>query len=113
MESKISNIMDFADRLSVIENQIDILKRQFQENCMIYFDGHQITINPTLIAICKNYIDLGRTQNISILDDFELPVTIENTDKFLLDISDQYQQALNRYQLEYNKLIQQRGDLDA
>lgn len=113
MESKITNIMDFADRLSVIENQKEILTRQFEENCMTYQDGHQITINPVLIATCKSYIDMGRTQNVSLLDDFNLPVIIENLETFLTDIADQYQQALHQYQIKYSELVKQRGDLDA
>lgn len=113
MESKIKDIMDYADRLSVIENQKEILTRQFEENCMTYVGGHQITIDITLITTCQSYVDLGRNQNICILDDFKLPVVVEDAEQFLIDISDQYQQALNLYQTEYSKLVKQRGDLDA
>ena len=113
MDTDIKKIMEFADRLSVIENQKELLLKQFEESCMTYHNGHQITINPTLIATVKNYFDLGRTQNISVLDDFNLPVVIEDTEKFLNFISDQYQQALQKYQIEYNLLIEKKGDLDA
>lgn len=113
MDPKIQNILNFADRLSTIENQKELLLRQFEESCMTYHNGHQITVSPTLMATVKNYLDLGRTQNISILDDFKLPVVIHNTAEFLEDATDRYQQAIQKYQLEYNAIIEKKGDLDA
>ena len=47
MESKISKILDHADKLSVIENQKEILLRRFEEDSIFYFHGHQITVTPT------------------------------------------------------------------
>ena len=68
MESKISKILDHADKLSVIENQKEILLRRFEEDSIFYFHGHQITVTPTLIATVKSYADLNR-QTIILLDD--------------------------------------------
>ena len=112
MESKISKILDHADKLSVIENQKEILLRQFEEDSIFYFNGQQITVTPTLIATVKSYVDLER-QTITILDDFKNPIGVGNPEEFLIKISNRYQIAIGRYETEYKKLIKQRGNLDA
>ena len=112
MESKISKILDHADKLSVIENQKEILLRQFEEDSIFYFNGQQITVTPTLIATVKSYVDLER-QTITILDDFKNPIGVGNPEEFLMKISNRYQIAIGRYETEYKKLIKQRGNLDA
>ena len=112
MESKISKILDHADKLSVIENQKEILLRQFEEDSIFYFNGQQITVTPTLIATVKSYVDLER-QIITILDDFKNPIGVGNPEEFLMKISNRYQIAIGRYETEYKKLIKQRGNLDA
>ena len=112
MESKISKILDHADKLSVIENQKEILLRQFEEDSIFYFNGQQITVTPTLIATVKSYVDLER-QTITILDDFKNPIGVGNPEEFLMKISNTYQIAIGRYETEYKKLIKQRGNLDA
>ena len=86
MESKISKILDHADKLSVIENQKEILLRQFEEDSIFYFNGQQITVTPTLIATVKSYVDLER-QTITILDDFKNPIGVGNPEEFLMKIS--------------------------
>ena len=111
MESKISKILDHADKLSVIENQKEILLRQFEEDSIFYFNGQQITVTPTLIATVKSYVDLER-QTITILDDFKNPIGVGNPEEFLMKISNRYQIAIGRYETEYKKLIKQRGNLD-
>lgn len=112
MESKISKILDHADKLSVIENQKEILLRQFEEDSIFYFRGHQITVTPTFIATVKSYVDLER-QTITVLDDFKTPIGVGNPEEFLMKISTTYQEALQRYEREYNQLVKQRGNLDA
>ena len=112
MESKISKILDHADKLSVIENQKEILLRQFEEDGVFYFHGQQITVTPTLIATVKSYVDLNR-QVITVLDDFKTPIGVGNPEEFLMKISNTYQIAIGRYETEYKKLIKQRGNLDA
>lgn len=112
MESNISKTLEYADRLSVIENQKEILLRQFEENSILYFRGHQITANATMISHVKSYIEMGR-QVITVLDDFKTPVGVGNPEEFLMKLSTTYQEALQKYEHAYNKLIKQRGDLDA
>jgi len=113
MESKISNILEYADRLSAIENQKEILLRQFEENSILYWHGHQVTANSTMIAEVKSYLDMGRTQNITLLDDFKTPFLVADTEKFSIKLATTYQEALQTYHAEYKKLVASKGDLDA
>ena len=113
MESKISNILEYADRLSAIENQKEILLRQFEENSILYWHGHQVTANSIIIAEVKSYLDMGRTQNITLLDDFKTPFAVADTEQFLMKLATTYQEALQTYHAEYKKLVESKGDLDA
>ena len=44
-----------------------------------------------------------------MLDDYDLPVRIADLESFYTDILDLYQQNLNAYIVEYNKLVQDKG----
>ena len=46
-----------------------------------------------------------------ILDDYKIPVKIDNVQDFFDDISDLYQRNLNSYWVEYNKLEKSKGEI--
>ena len=56
---------------------------------------------------------MGRTQNITLLDDFKTPFAVPDTEKFLMKLATTYQEALQTYHAEYKKLVESKGDLDA
>ena len=56
---------------------------------------------------------MGRTQNITLLDDFKTPFAVSDTEKFSIKLGTTYQEALQTYQAEYKKLVASKGDLDA
>ena len=98
-----------ADRLKVHNNQTRILKEKFVDSNIHFLKGHQFTVDLTLINYCKGLIDLNKIKDVIILDDYKIPVKIDNVQDFFDDISDLYQRNLNSYWVEYNKLEKSKG----
>ena len=51
----------------------------------------------------------GKTIDVIMQDDYDLHVRIADLESFYTDILDLYQQNLNAYIVEYNKLVQDKG----
>ena len=51
----------------------------------------------------------NKIKDVIMLDDYDLPVRIDDLQSFYDNIMDLYQQNLNAYIVEYNKLVQDKG----
>lgn len=111
MESK-STPHAYSSKLKQFNNQLRLLKEKYLEQNIHYENGHQFTINLALINYCLGYINNGKSQSAVILDDYDLPVRIENLKIFYDDIIDTYQTNLNSYIVEYEKIIQSKGEIE-
>ena len=67
------------------------------------------TIDLKLINYCITLKNQDKTKDVIMLDDYDLPVRIADLESFYTDILDLYQQNLNAYIVEYNKLVQDKG----
>ena len=66
-------------------------------------------IDLKLINYCVTLKNQDKTKDVIMLDDYDLPVRIADLESFYTDILDLYQQNLNAYIVEYNKLVQDKG----
>jgi len=111
MENSISMAQAYSNKMKQFNNQLKLLKEKYLEQNIFYKNGHQFTITLSLINHCLGYINLGKSNSIVLLDDYDLPVRIENLQDFYDDIIDTYQQNLNSYIVEYEKIIQSKGEI--
>tara|TARA_B100000686_G_scaffold101048_1_gene108252 strand:- start:1204 stop:1551 length:348 start_codon:yes stop_codon:yes gene_type:complete len=111
MEEIQQKALRLADRLKVHNNQTRILKEKFVDSNIHFLKGHQFTVDLTLINYCKGLIDLNKIKDVIILDDYKIPVKIDNVQDFFDDLSDLYQRNLNSYWVEYNKLEKSKGEI--
>tara|TARA_Y100001968_G_scaffold312451_1_gene335622 strand:- start:368 stop:676 length:309 start_codon:yes stop_codon:yes gene_type:complete len=102
--------MAYANRMKVFNNQLRLLKEKYLEKNTHYTQGHQFTIDLHLINHCIALKNLNK-QNTVLLDDYQIPVQIENIDIFYDDIMDVYQRNLNSYLVEYNELVKEKGEI--
>jgi hypothetical protein len=109
MDERLGKALEFANFMVTLNNQKRGLKEKYQTDCIYYHAGGTFTITKNLITFTKTLIDLGNTDNVVIVDDNELPIRIENLNKFLEDIVDQYFLASNSYYNDYQLLKKNRS----
>lgn len=103
MDEKLKQALDFSHYMITLNNQKRVLKEQFQNDIVHYFNGGQFTVKQELISFCQSLIALKQTETI-LVDDNGIPVEIEDLFTFTKDIVGVYFQAANKYLIEYNKL---------
>ena len=103
MDERLQKALDMSNYMVTLNNQKRLLKEQYQENLVYYFNGGQFTITQELISFCQSLISLNQTNTI-LIDDNSLPIEIEDLEKFSHGIYSKYFEASNRYLTEYNKL---------
>ena len=110
MDNSLKESLDHANKMKVFNNQLRLLKEKYLERNIYFTIGHQFTIDLHLINHCLALKNLHK-QNTVLLDDYQIPVQIEDIDTFYNDIMDVYQRNLNSYLVEYNKLVKEKGEV--
>lgn len=108
MDERLEKALDISNYMVTLNNQIRLLKEQYQENLVHYYNGGQFTITQQLISFCQNLISMNQTSTI-LIDDNNLPIEVEDLEKFANDLYSKYFEASNRYLVEYNKLKKNRS----
>lgn len=103
MDDNLKAALDFSNYMIVLDNQKRILKEQYQDNLVYYFNGGRFTATQQLVSFCQSLIALQQTGTI-LVDDNDIPVEVDNLEKFAFELNSKYFEATNKYLTEYNKL---------
>lgn len=103
MDSRLEKALDFSNYMITLNNQKRILKEQFENDLMYYFNGGTFTVTQELISFCQSLISLNQTSTI-IVDNNSIPIEIENLEEFADSLVSVYWKAANKYFTEYDKL---------
>jgi len=109
MDNSLKESLDHANKMKVFNNQLRLLKEKYLELNIHFTVGHQFTIDLKLINYCITLKNQNKIKDVIMLDDYDLPVRIDDLQSFYDNIMDLYQQNLNAYIVEYNKLVQDKG----
>lgn len=104
MDDKVQKAYEVANYMTTLANQKSILKQEYKQNLVYFFQGHTFQVSRELITFVKSLIDLGQTTDVVLIDDNELPVTVEDLNIFLENVLNQYFMAVNGYQSKYQQL---------
>ena len=108
MDERLQKALDHSNYMVTLNNQKRLLKEQYQENLVHYFNGGQFTVTQELVSFCQSLVALEQDNTI-LIDDNGLPIGIYDLNKFLNDIVTKYFEAANQYLFEYNKLKKNRA----
>jgi hypothetical protein len=108
MDEIIKKAFENADVMATLVSQKNILKLEFSQNLIFYENGGTFTVSKELINFVKTLIDVAATQSVVLIDDNDIPVTIENTSTFFDKILSIYFEAVNEFYNKYNLLIKNR-----
>jgi hypothetical protein len=108
---EIEDRISTANQMENFNNQLQLLKDKFVDSNILFYQGHQFTIKGDLLSLCKSYIDLHRTKDVVLLDDYQTPVLISDLTEFNDNAWHTYQTNLNQYYTEYQTLIKSKGHI--
>ena len=100
---RLEKALDFSNTMKTFNLNKNNLKVKTQNLLSYSTAGGSFTVNQSLISFMNFVVSSGKTE-ISLLDKNDIPIHIENTEKFLDEISSLYFEVVNDYYNEYQKL---------
>lgn len=108
MDARLEEAVEFSNFMVTLENQKRVLKEQYYESLIHYHNKGQFTISPEMITFLHTLLNMNQTE-VVLIDDNDLPIQIEDLKIFVVEVSNIYFTASNKYMLEYNKLVSSRS----
>lgn len=99
---EVSKIIDAADRRTAIRKQLESLKASSLQKLVTHKEGGVFTIDQSLIGLVAALS--AKSEEFAILDDNSLPIIIRDGKHFYKDILAKYQEVVNQYAVDYNKI---------
>jgi hypothetical protein len=97
-----------ANFMATLTNQRRVAFEEFQQSLIYYTKGSSFLITKELISFVKSLIDSKFIKNVVLIDDNNVPVTIEDLEDFHQSILNQYTTAAALYQSTYNEIKSKR-----
>ena len=111
MDDRLKSALDVANRMVTFNTQKELIKQEYNESCLYHENGHQFTINRELINFLTSLIQMGYSEDVVIIDDFENPYMIPNVEEFRSNVFDIYAEKSNEYYHKYIELKKNRSVL--
>tara|TARA_B100001287_G_C22686502_1_gene534074 strand:+ start:12558 stop:12905 length:348 start_codon:yes stop_codon:yes gene_type:complete len=108
MDERLEKALDFSNYMVTLNNQKRLIKEQYAEDLVYYFNGGQFAVTSELISFCFVLKSSGQEEHI-LVDDNDIPISIESIEDFFTGITDTYFGAVNKYHAEYSKLKKNRS----
>jgi hypothetical protein len=108
MDQYLEKAFDVANFMVTLANQKRVLKEEFKQHLIYFYNGSTFSVDKELITFVKSIIDLGQTDHV-LIDDNDLPVHVENLSDFLDNILSIFSSASNEYYSKYQKLKNNRS----
>ena len=108
MDERLTKALDISNFMVTLNNQRRLLKEQYAENLIYYYNGGQFSITQQLISFCQSLIMRDQEETI-LVDDNNTPVQIADLEDFTNSLVSKYFEASNVYLTEYNKLKKNRS----
>jgi uncharacterized protein YqkB len=100
---RLEKALEFSNTMKTFNLNKNNLKVKTQNLLSHSTSGGSFTVDQSLISFMNFVVSSGKTE-ITLLDKNGIPVYIEDTEKFLDDISSLYFEVVNDYYNEYQKL---------
>jgi hypothetical protein len=107
MDERLQKALDHSNYMITLNNQKRLLKEQYKENLVYYYNGGQFTVTQGLVSFCQSLVSLNQDETI-LIDDNDLPIAVDDLKNFLSEIVTKYFEAANSYLVEYNQLKKNR-----
>jgi hypothetical protein len=100
---RLKNALDFSNTMKTFNLNKNNLKVKTQNLLSYSTAGGSFTVDQSLISFMNFVVSSGKTE-ISLLDKNNIPIHIDDTEKFLDEVSSLYFEVVNDYYNEYQQL---------
>ena len=100
---RLENALDFSYTMRTFNLNKNNLRIKTQNLLSYSTAGGSFTVNQSLISFMNFVVSSGKTE-ISLLDKNDIPIHIDDTEKFLDEVSSLYFEVVNDYYNEYQQL---------
>lgn len=100
---RLEKALDFSNTMKTFNINKNNLKVKTQNLLSYSTAGGSFTVDQSLISFMNFVVSSGKTE-ISLLDKNDIPIHIEDTEKFLTEVSSLYFEVVNDYYNDYQKL---------
>ena len=100
---RLEKALNFSNTMKTFNLNKNNLKIKTQNLLSYSTAGGSFTVNQSLISFMNFVVSSGKTE-ISLLDKNDIPIHIEDTEKFLDEVSSLYFEVVNDYYNEYQQL---------
>jgi hypothetical protein len=100
---RLKKALDFSNTMKTFNLNKNNLKVKTQNLLSYSTAGGSFTVDQSLISFMNFVVSSGKTE-ISLLDKNNVPIHIDDTEKFLDEVSSLYFEVVNDYYNEYQKL---------
>jgi len=100
---RLEKALDFSNTMKTFNLNKNNLKVKTQNLLSYSTAGGSFTVDQSLISFMNFVVSSGKTE-ITLLDKNDIPVHIEDTEKFLDEVSSLYFEVVNDYYNEYQQL---------
>lgn len=97
MDERLQKALDSANFMISFNNQKRILQEKYLTSCEYYHNGGSFTLGYDLINFVKVLLDTGNNKDVILIDNYNLPIQIEDLNSFFSDILDKFHQARNSF----------------
>lgn len=104
MTIEIDKAFEIANLMKVVANQKSLLKEEFEQASLYFYNGSVFVANQELISFLYAIKSIVKTNTYIIIDSNGLPVEIADLEKFLDDVVSCHAQATNSYLAAYQKI---------
>jgi hypothetical protein len=109
MDAKLTKAFEFANYMTTLAGQKQIIKEEFYQNLLYYYNGGIFKVTPELISFVKTLADLGKDATPVLVDSNTIPVNVLDLTEFLKSIMAVYYSAVNEYYTKHEQLKNQRS----
>ena len=81
MDERLTKALDISNYMVTLNNQKRLLKEQYAENLIYYYNGGQFSVTQQLISFCQSLISREQEEAV-LVDDNNIPIQIADLDDF-------------------------------
>jgi hypothetical protein len=104
LDEKIQKAFEQANYMATLANQKQILKEEFHQNLIYFYNGGSFVVTKELINFTKTLVDIGNNAEAVLVDSNDIPVDVHDLNVFLENLLSIYHKAVNEYYTRYTQL---------
>lgn len=103
MSEQLKKAFEIANYMETLASQKHILKEEYNQNLIVYYNGGVFKADQSLITFVKALVDFNKGETAVLVDSNSIPVDIQLAD-FLEKVLSAYHFATNEYYTRYTAL---------